>query len=80
MIHTPNQDESQNHAPGNPRDSGFWRDALKGKHDIKKRPGGPGRFLYGISRFPKDQAVIIADQSAIPRGDFRDQIHHRCVA
>jgi transposase len=28
MIHPPKQDESQNHTCGNPRDSGFWRDAL----------------------------------------------------
>src|SRR6056297_1810578 len=29
MIHPPKQDESQNHACGNPRDSGFWRGALE---------------------------------------------------
>ncbi|MDG1317059.1 MAG: hypothetical protein P8P84_06860 [Paracoccaceae bacterium] len=28
MIHTPKQDESQNHTRGNPRDSGFRLDAL----------------------------------------------------
>ncbi|MBS1301785.1 hypothetical protein [Loktanella sp. SALINAS62] len=28
MIHPPKQDESKNHACGNPRDSGFGRGAL----------------------------------------------------
>jgi hypothetical protein len=50
MIHTPNQDESQNHAPGNPRDSGFWRDALKGGYFYKLKQFQ--KLTYGTARNP----------------------------